>query len=493
MLGGRCRRWGLALVVWAGALATACGDDVCEGTEGCQCFGNDTCLDGLSCASGLCVDLAAADDGGMDASTSGDAAGPRGEDGGEPADGGDRGDGDGDGAGDGDGDEGGGTVEQGGECESSAECASLDDPCLQPVCVSGACDSATRPAGSPVDDQTAGDCQRVVCAEGGSLESEPDGSDLPPEDGDPCTVSACDGPDPTQIPASMGTRAPDSAQTSGDCQTIVCDGEGGLTVMYDDADVVTDPTGDPCTRNVCNAGTPGEGNVTAGTPCGTDMVCDGAGGCVACKPDGDGCTASAECCGGLCYNGATCTSCPQNMGDCDADVGNGCEVSITNSLNCGACGNDCTGRPFVATASCSSGTCGVSRCESGRLDVDGVFDNGCEAMATFGPNGPYAPCTAANAATTCGFGEACGVVDAANILTTFRECTAEDDNCFCAWPCLNGVDCPAPPSGSGTTTNCAEGYCFIRCHQEGAVCPDDLQCEDIGSLISTAKACLGSP
>ncbi len=51
----------IAVTLATGCLSTAggggAGKDDCErGDEGCECFGNDTCLDDLSCRSGLCVD-----------------------------------------------------------------------------------------------------------------------------------------------------------------------------------------------------------------------------------------------------------------------------------------------------------------------------------------------------------------------------------------------------------------------------------------------------
>ena len=60
---GRTFFWGLACVAgWL--VATACSDsgsgaDCDPGTERCECFGNSTCSPGLSCASGVCVDLGA--------------------------------------------------------------------------------------------------------------------------------------------------------------------------------------------------------------------------------------------------------------------------------------------------------------------------------------------------------------------------------------------------------------------------------------------------
>ncbi len=55
-------RWPILCLSLPAAVCVAClggggGGSACEeGNEGCRCFGNDTCLDGLECLSGLCVD-----------------------------------------------------------------------------------------------------------------------------------------------------------------------------------------------------------------------------------------------------------------------------------------------------------------------------------------------------------------------------------------------------------------------------------------------------
>jgi hypothetical protein len=48
----------------------------------------------------------------------------------------------------------------------------------------------------------------------------------------------------------------------------------------DDLDLPFD--NNPCTQDVCTAGTASNPNVTAGNSCGTNTICDGQGACVAC-------------------------------------------------------------------------------------------------------------------------------------------------------------------------------------------------------------------
>src|SRR5262245_47487928 len=199
---------GLAIV---SLIAAGCGDDgPCQGAEGCACFPNGTCLDGLSCASNFCVDLdrdGGDRDGAADGpgSSSSSGAGRGGSSGGHAGTGGGHagnagGAGESGSRGDGGMAGGGGTIQQGDACDTSSECAALDDPCLAPVCISGKCDSASKPEGSPAPDDQSGDCERLVCDASGALASQSDGNDVPADDDDPCTIASCGGSTPTQLP-----------------------------------------------------------------------------------------------------------------------------------------------------------------------------------------------------------------------------------------------------------------------------------------------------
>jgi hypothetical protein len=75
-----------------------------------------------------------------------------------------------------------------------------------------------------------------------------------------------------------------------------------------------------------------------------------------------------------CANGV-CT-CTPGFGDCDGNPQNGCEASLREAPNCGACGNTC------ANGSCSAGAC---QCKPGFEDCDHDPKTGCEAELASDP------------------------------------------------------------------------------------------------------------
>jgi hypothetical protein len=117
--------------------------------------------------------------------------------------------------------------------------------------------------------------------------------------------------------------------------------------------------------------------------------------------------ADAVCTSGVC----TRTRCQTGRADCDMDLTNGCEVDLTRDVtNCGRCGSACTA--VHGSPSCVANSCGVSRCDSGWGNCDGVATNGCETdlltsvsnCGTCSNICPSAGGTATCAAGTCGIG-----------------------------------------------------------------------------------------
>ncbi|MFO0760223.1 MAG: DNRLRE domain-containing protein [Byssovorax sp.] len=74
----------------------------------------------------------------------------------------------------------------------------------------------------------------------------------------------------------------------------------------------------------------------------------------------------------VCYG----LACAPGTADCDGDIKNGCETSLTTLTSCGACGVACA-LPN-ATASCVTGSCVLQACDAGTFDCDGDPANGCE-------------------------------------------------------------------------------------------------------------------
>ncbi|MCC6645367.1 MAG: hypothetical protein IT374_07350 [Polyangiaceae bacterium] len=105
--------------------------------------------------------------------------------------------------------------------------------------------------------------------------------DCPPAVGT-CQVAACDGG------ACVNKNAPAgpvgiAAQLPGDCRVVSCDASGTASHVADPTDVPQDD-GNPCTSEVCNGMTAAHPPAAAGTQCGASGVCNGAGKCGVCKP-----------------------------------------------------------------------------------------------------------------------------------------------------------------------------------------------------------------
>ncbi|HHH12134.1 MAG TPA: hypothetical protein ENK23_08710, partial [Sorangium sp.] len=85
------------------------------------------------------------------------------------------------------------------------------------------------------------------------------------------------------VPA--GTPLSALKQATGDCQQLVCDGNGNISSQIDDTDVPLD--GNDCTDDLCSGGVPSNPSSPPNQPCGANgaLYCDGAGSCVNCTDD----------------------------------------------------------------------------------------------------------------------------------------------------------------------------------------------------------------
>lgn len=218
-----------------------------------------------------------------------------------------------------------------GSCQSVTDCGSPPSRCVALTCEQGQCVSAPRQAGPLAsNEQVAGDCRKLRCDGNGNEGSKPELDDVP-DDGNPCTEDLCDAsgnPVNEPLPASTpcgnpgmscdgngtcqgcvenvdcgaatycaeplcknggcemsyrtwGDALPQSEQTDGDCQELVCDGAGGEITIDDDADVPADDNPHDCQAPVACA----FGNVL------WEIVSNGK----QCGPNG-----LQECCAGQC-------------------------------------------------------------------------------------------------------------------------------------------------------------------------------------------------
>lgn len=199
----------------------------------------------------------------------------------------------------------------------------------------------------------------------------------------------------------------------------------------------------------------------SGTP--TDLLGDTAN-CGACGNVCSNAGANPDCVDGVCTIG----SCDVGFLDCNSSAVDGCEVFAASDVsNCGGCGLVCS-LPN-AGESCSFGVCGVSSCDVGYGNCDGLPANGCEASLTSDPNscgGCASVCSLPNADENCTAG-VCGVQ---SCDINYANCNGiEADGCevnvntnasHCGF-CGNLCSLPNVSSNTCNAGSCGIGGCNI--------------------------------
>jgi formylglycine-generating enzyme required for sulfatase activity len=104
------------------------------------------------------------------------------------------------------------------QCLADTDCpASPNNECLKPVCTAtGTCDFSMIPNGSTSAVQTDHDCQKRYCQNGQGV-SQNDDTDLPADDGNPCTSEVCTAGVPSHPALADGTTCPTGACLSKAC------------------------------------------------------------------------------------------------------------------------------------------------------------------------------------------------------------------------------------------------------------------------------------
>jgi hypothetical protein len=223
-------------------------------------------------------------------------------------------------------------------CKSDAECG-VSNECVTHTCVDGTCKAAFRTGPLPAEQQTPNDCLQRSCDGRGNVQTLPDSTDVPLDDGNACTDEVC-GADGGEHPFSMaGAACLLTAVDDG-----VCDGAGTCVQCVASASCTS---GDHprCWDHHCVS-------CDNGVQDGDEQEVDCGGACPQqcalgpCTMDAD-CKSGLQCSGGLCRwaNGHSCT----NDSECKSLLCAG----PTDAKTCQACttNNQC------ASQHCSSGAC----------------------------------------------------------------------------------------------------------------------------------------
>jgi cysteine-rich repeat protein len=429
-------------------------------------------------------------------------------------------------------------------------------PCSAPPPSAEVCDGVDNDCDGQTDNLACDDdnvCTTDSCkpGAGGGCVFEPVSAGTPcTEDGNACTLDACDANGACKHPAT-GDGAPCDADgtvcTSGDaCTSGIC--VPGKVLACDDDDPCTtdscDPQtgcvhtfspdtpcddGNPCTvGDLCGVADSGDEACLAGTPkaCASGQPCV-VGSCDAntgdCKfndtPDGvpcdDGiaCTSADACASGLCAGGSidcddanacTADSCDNATGQCvhapvsgactDGDactVGDGCSAGACVAGPTKACndGKACT----FDTCDKASGACSfdANALEGSLCDADGsVCTAGDKCTAGVCTTGPQLPCQDGNPCTTNG----CDPVAGCTTVANNEAC--DDGNACTANDACSGGDC------EGTPVLCDDGnVCTLDSCDKAAGCvttPNALPCNDgnactAGDTCDGQGSCVGQP
>jgi hypothetical protein len=287
-----------------------------------------------------------------------------------------------------------------------------------------------------------------------------------------CTNNAC-------APFTVaGTDAAAQFQIAGDCQKVVCDGNGGHMLATDANDPASD--GNFCTSDTCSGTTTVHAPANATKPCGmtTGATCNATGQC-GCGIDAD-CTAPNTCGGGGTAGVCGCAKKPCapatcgtvgdgcfGMQNCDNSVKDGSETDV----DCGGGGNCATkcvnGKKCGAAADCASGFC-----------VDGVC---CNSDCT----GLCLACSVANGSA--GIDGTCGPIKAGT--DPKNECTdAMAPTCKTDGFCDGAGACELYPSG----TTCVAASCGGSVLTKADTCNGNGACVDNGTQDCAPFQCKGT-
>jgi len=280
-----------------------------------------------------------------------------------------------------------------------------------------------------------------------------------------CVMGAC-------VETNVTADTPTSMQMAGDCKKSVCDGNGSISVINDDADTVTDNK--TCTKDTCSNGMPAYPPENAGLACneGGGKLCDGAGKCVECNSGAD--CMSNVCQGNVCQ-AAACGDMVKNGTETDIDCGGSCGACVDGKM-CGQ-GTDCVSQVCTGMT-CAAPSCTDTKKNGTETDVDcgSTCPNDCadgKGCKVDGDcqSGFCNPMTNVCAAPACNDG--------------FKNGSETDTDCggSCMTDCMNGQGC----MGDG---DCMSTYCNAMMQCAAPTCMDMVKNGDETDVDCGGSMCV---
>lgn len=359
-------------------------------------------------------------------------------------------------------------------CTSPSDCPATGSACVIATCNGGCCATANAASGTTAGGQTAGDCQRIVCDGNGATTSVDDATDLPVQSSmcevQPACVGSPLAPSFTPAPGGTACVADDSPQAK------LC-GAGTLSGQCVECNFDGDCSG----SGTCN------GSVYTPPP-----ICTSSGACKA-PAAADCSTGGLQCLAGVgCVQCRSATDCPGQDTECQTRI---CAASICGFANAPA------GAP---TAAQTLGDCREMECDGAGNIVSAANNSDvptapsdcssgvCSAGAPQFPPSPAGQTCNSNGGSLCDGAGNCVQCNSAS------DCPAPPGLSFCAMAtCTSGV-CGAFYPGTGTSPPAFQtpGDCQrVACNGSGGVVsvddPTDLPVSS--SICESSPSCSGSP
>ncbi|TKC95247.1 hypothetical protein [Polyangium fumosum] len=395
--------------------------------------------------------------------------------------------------------------------------------CKQKLCVNGKDTHVSDDTDVPVD---VNPCTENVCTDG--VPSNPptaQGAPCTPEDTDVCdglsncvqctlathcigiiTEDECTKADCVNnacVLKYMGydTLASPALQTAGDCQKIVCNGNGGTTSVTDDIDKPND--NNPCTTESCSNGTATSTPASQGTSCGVNQVCNSTGGCVGCNTATD-CQGTDDFCKrrtcisnvcGIEYT-ANNTALPngQTEDDCKRLVcdGAGNTVTVADPTDPKVDGNACTQDTCNGTTPSNPNQPSGTACNQNGGDVCNSGGQCKKSPGKSCANGSDCASTFCNDAVCCST-NCNGTCRACNLAGSLGTCSPVPKGQEDAPSCTGASSCDGTNNGNsackkddGTTcavaADCMNGHCVDGVCCESACDTVCFSCDQAGNL-----------
>jgi Putative metal-binding motif len=249
-----------------------------------------------------------------------------------------------------------------------------------------------------------------------------------------------------------------------------------------------------CTASVCGIATCSNGfmdcNSTYTDGCEANINSDPAhcGGCSACS--GKAQVNTYSCTAGVCGI----STCNGGYADCNTTYNDGCEINTTNDpAHCGSC-NACSGKAQVMTYSCTASVCGIAMCNSGYADCNTTYNDGCEANTNTDPahcggcsacSGKAQVMTYSCAAGSCGISMCnSGYANCDGMYANGCEVNTNTDPTHCGG-CVNR-NCS---NNHITTPTCSAGNCTGACDTGFGDCNTNKLSDGCEVTLGTTSNC----